>query len=306
MTAGICPFVENLTAEMAPHTYQRGGPAKVGFCDHAAGGFYTTLRDVGFWSGRGVSVHFSVARDGRACQLVNLFDVAYGQGILNDVSWEPYFGEMEMQNPNLYLISTEHEDAETVDGRTVFIPAAEWTAAQYATDLRIKRWAIEEAGREGMDLMRFGLDSLAGHFMFDGRNRVNCPGPAWQREYRERLFADLTGQQEEADMLMQPFFSRHPRFNGSEAVTVDTQFAVNVFSELGVPQHTKMVRLEVFKDPPNYLGIGHGEHGYAGCVMDAEKHGFCDVIPDGAGNVLLDARYGPAAIWEVRASGYWL
>ena len=49
-----------------------------------------------------------------------------------------------------------------------------------------------EAERRG-NLLRFGVDSLAGHHMFDSVNRAECPGRFWRDEYRARLYADLTG-----------------------------------------------------------------------------------------------------------------
>jgi hypothetical protein len=190
MSDGICPFAEQI-AGVRPYT--PGNYGRVGFCDHTAGGFYSTLRSASFWNGAGLSVHFGISRKGEICQLVNIFDTAYAQGRLGpEVTWPPY-RQMGMANPNLYLISTEHEDAEIVDGRTRFIPGSQWTEAQYEADLRLKRWCIDEVRRvTGEDLMRFGIDSLAGHHMFDGVNRAECPGRYWRDEYRARLFHDLT------------------------------------------------------------------------------------------------------------------
>lgn len=191
MTLGICPFALDLTGAMGAHTYSKAGPAKVGFCDHTAGGFYRTLASPSFWNGAGISVHFGISRQGEICQLVNIFDRAYAQGRLGpNVTWLPY-GSMNRVNPNEYLISTEHEDAMTVNGRTVFVPGAEWTPEMYDADLRVKRWCVEECNRRGANVLQFGLDSLAGHYMFDGVNRAECPGRFWRNEYRNRLYFDM-------------------------------------------------------------------------------------------------------------------
>lgn len=194
---GICPFAEQVkgVTSFSPGNYDR-----VGFCDHTAGGFLSTMRQASFWNGAGVSTHFAIGRKGEVVQLVNIFDTAFAQGRLGPrVSWPPY-QQMGGRNPNSYLISTEHEDAETVNGKTVFVPGAAWTREQYEADLRVKRWCIDEVKRvTGKDLMRFGMDSLAGHYMFDDVNRRNCPGPAWQNEYRARLYADLTQGGDELD-----------------------------------------------------------------------------------------------------------
>ena len=196
---GWCSFahqVEGVTS------YDRGNLDRVGFCDHAAGGFYGTLINAGFWNQQGVSVHFAIARDGRIAQICNIFDSPYAQGRLGPVvTWPPY-DLMNRRNPNGYLISTEHEDAETINGKTVFVPNAAWTPEQYTAGLKVKRWCIEEVYRvTGKNLMRFGIDSLAGHHMFDGVNRAQCPGTAWRNEYRQRLYNDLTAP--EVDMSQQ-------------------------------------------------------------------------------------------------------
>ena len=203
MIDGLCPFVEQISGVT---TFTRGYMARVGFCDHTAGGFYTTLRRKDFWVDNGHSVHFGIGRKGEACQLVNIFDSAWAQGrdsngnsvgaLSPGITWPP-FAQMGKANPNVYLISTEHEDAITVNGQTVFIAGSEWTPEMYAMDLRIKRWCVEEVRRVAkQNLMPFGIDSLAGHHMFDPRNRANCPGRFWRDEYRARLYADLTEEDE--------------------------------------------------------------------------------------------------------------
>lgn len=202
MPDGICPFVDWIPVQ----PFSSGGQGKVGFCDHTAGGFYGTLSNPGFWNNAGYSVHFCVARDGRACQLVSIFDRAWGQGrdangnpvgpTSPGVTWPP-FSAMNKVNPNEYLISTEHEDAVTINGQTVFIPGSQWTEAQYAMDLRIKTWCAEEIKRvHGVDVLKFGIDSLAGHYMFDPVSRANCPGDYWKNEYRARLYQDVSGSDE--------------------------------------------------------------------------------------------------------------
>ncbi len=127
---GWAPFAEQVEGVT---TYSSEPLHAVGFCDHTAQGFYSTLKSAAFWNNAGVSTHFGVARDGRVCQMVNLFETAWAQGrdsrgqpvgpTSPGVTWPP-FAEMGKRNPNTYLISIEHEDAETVNGRTVFIPGS--------------------------------------------------------------------------------------------------------------------------------------------------------------------------------------
>lgn len=181
MPDGICPFAEQI---IGVNTYQHGYTDRVGFCDHTAGGYYDTLRSAAFWNQAGVSVHFGISLDGRICQMVNIFDTAYAQGRLGPkVIWPPY-NEMQQTNPNLYLISTEHEDKQVTN--------LHWPDAMYQADLKLKRWCIEEVKRvANKDMMRFGIDSLAGHVMFDQVNRPYCPGKWWETDGRFLLFDDL-------------------------------------------------------------------------------------------------------------------
>lgn len=189
MVDGQCPFAEQIAGV---HTYAHGFLDRVGFCDHAAGGFYSTMVQASFWNQAGVSTHFAIARDGRIAQMVNIFDTAFAQGRLGPrVIW-PKYNEMQQVNPNNYLISTEHEDWELVNGIARAVPNSAWTPQQYNADLALKKWCIEEVSKvTGKDLMKFGIESLTGHFMFDGVNRVNCPGKYWENTARWSIFDDL-------------------------------------------------------------------------------------------------------------------
>lgn len=180
MTDGVCPFAEQIPGVT---TFTAGGDVRVGFCDHTASGYYSTLQSPAFWNGQDVSAHFAIAKDGRICQLVNLFDTAWAQGLLGPTVIWPPFVDMGRLNPNRYLISIEHEDETELN--------MVWPVAMYQADLKLKRWCADEVKRvQGFNLLRFGLDSLAGHFMFDQVNRLHCPGAGWPRE---QLYADLTG-----------------------------------------------------------------------------------------------------------------
>lgn len=197
---GWCPFAEQIEGVT---TFVEGGAFRVGFCDHTANGFYGTLTNPNFWNDSGDSVHFAIARDGRIAQIINIFDTAWAQGRdaagnsvgpnSPGVTWPP-FEQMGKKNPNSYLISTEHEDAIIVNGHTTFVPGSQWTDAQYAADVKVKQWCIEEVKRvQAVNLLRFGIDSLAGHHMFDPTNRRECPGRYWRIEYQSKLYKDLQG-----------------------------------------------------------------------------------------------------------------
>lgn len=212
MPDGICPFAQWVGGV---RTQNSGGQLRVGFCDHTAGGFYTTMLNPDFWNPRETSVHFAISREGKVAQFVNIFDTAWAQGrdarglevsrSSPGVTWTP-FATQGWQNPNLYLISTEHEDYVRVNGVSRAVPGSQWTEEQYAADLKVKRWCREEIKRVqgGYDIMGYGIDALASHYMFDPVNRVYCAGSYWQNEYRARLFNDLMG---DPTLLMVPGFS---------------------------------------------------------------------------------------------------
>lgn len=168
--------------------YSPGGINKVGICSHTAGGYLSTMRDPNFWNvSVKCSVHFAIGRRGEIIQLINIFDRAWGQGILNQVSW-PAYDDMGYLNPNEYLISIEREDAE--GGR---LGLQDWPEPQYQALLKVHKWCREEVAYvKNVELLHFGIDSLAGHYMFDAINRVNCPGTVWRNEIRPRLYNDLT------------------------------------------------------------------------------------------------------------------
>lgn len=192
---GWCPFVNQVEGVTK---FSRGGQPKVGIADHTAGGFYSTLIRPSFWNNAGYSVHFAVARDGTAAQIVNIFDRAWGQGRDSNgnsvgpgspgVTWPP-FATMGRKNPNEYLISKEHEDWEIVGGIAHPVPGPTWPTEQLEMSVRIDEWCREEVRKEqGIELFRFGFDSYAGHYMFDPRNRPNCPGAPWKDLYRQAKY----------------------------------------------------------------------------------------------------------------------
>lgn len=253
MTDGICPFAEQ---QLVPNgTYAQGSTDRVGFGDHTAGGFYGTLRSRNFWITTGYCTHFGISRKGEIVQLVNILDRAWGQGTDANgnsvshsspgVTWIP-FPQMNYRNPNEYLISTEHEDAigHDAQGNAVFAPNGVWTPEMYNADLRLKRWCVEEIRRvKGQDLLRFGVDSLAGHYMFDPVNRAGCPGNSWKSIYRQQLYNDLSGtddvrveHQVAASFLTNNSFANGADFSGVQYVNAQIDF--------NLPSEAKYVEVE--------------------------------------------------------------
>lgn len=274
MTDGICPFADDYLDPSLLIGWIPGMFDRVGFCDHTAGGFYNTLTREEFWndpngdglSGDAVSVHFGISQTGRIVQVLNIFDTAFAQGRLSSVSW-PRYAQMKQRNPNEYLISIEHEDK--------LVTNAEWSEAMYQSDLRLKRWCIEECKRvHNLDLMRFGIDSLTGHYMFDPVNRAYCPGTGWPRE---RLFHDLvTSKPIEEPMIY--------RLNGPDIFEnyffkdpVRQQYFLA--GQLGIPSNAKLILLEVVV---RYGEIWFGDWaggmlGYAGRASTGTSHLWVEI-----------------------------
>jgi hypothetical protein len=175
------------------------------------------------------------------------------------VTWVPY-NEMGRKNPNGYLISTEHEDAVSAKGATRFIPGSEWTPAQYESDLRVKRWCVDEVRRvTGGDVLKFGIDSLAGHHMFDSVSRAECPGRFWREVYRRQLYSGLKDGGEVVDQ----FEEEQDRLRGALMRTLSNIGLPNryILIDAGInPAHLKRV-INIRDtdgselDPPCYLAI---------------------------------------------------
>lgn len=249
---------------LGEHCYTKGNVDRVGFCDHTADGFYTTLADPNFWNPKGESVHFGIGRNGEVCQLVNLFDTSHGQGRLGPtVTWPPY-NDMGQRNPNGYLISIEHEDYVSVNGVSQHVPGSEWTQAEYAADLAVKRWCVAEVKRiTGRDLLKYGIDSLAGHHMFDGVDRAECPGKFWRDDYHARLYQDLN--QMETEMFVphsavSAFYANPDNQHFTGRVTPNARF------DFGLPAGAKSLELEVIMQDGFELEVLHGK------VTDPKNH----------------------------------
>jgi len=306
---GWCPFAFQVE-ELLSSAYDDGITDKVGFVDHTAGGFYRTLKDVGFWNGQGYSVNFGIGLEGQICQIVNIFEIAYGQGrdcnrnpvgpTSPGVTW-PGFADMGRHNPNGYMISTEHEDAETINGQTKFRPGSSWSEDMYQADLKVKRWCIEEHKlHTGKALMQFGKDSLAGHNMFDPCSRAECPGRFWRNEYRDRLYADLVGAEDVYIVKDQqaPFFNEL-KFNGPQRI--------NAYADFNWPAGTKLGRIQMlvysgFFDVLNGDGTLARTMGWGTANNNKGFNDVVEVVPDAEGWITL---HGQCHFNSARGLGYW-
>jgi len=281
---GICPFARQIKGVT---TFSKGNAGRVGFCDHAASGFFGTMLRPSFWHEMGTSVHFAISRDGEIAQLVNIFDTAFAQGRLGPmVSWPP-FARMNRENPNGYLISTEHEDWTLVNGKAREVPGSQWTEAEYAADLKLKKWCLDEVRMvTGENLLAFGIDSLASHHMFDGVNRAECAGRYWRNEYRARLYADLTRR---GDEIMDVINGTVPALRGRK-LTPGTPSPVRLEdfdTNKPFPAGVRRLRIEVYlapTDPHGIVQIKHSDGHYGFQVgWDGARYGMGEVDVAGGG-----------------------
>lgn len=116
-----------------------------------------------------VSAHFGVGKNGEIHQYVDVNNVAWGNGVVDQPSWPLLIANV---NPNYYTVSIEHE------GQS----GEQFTEEQYRATLALHRWLIETFG------LQVNQDTIIGHNRIDSVKRAACPGSGfpWQR-----LFIDL-------------------------------------------------------------------------------------------------------------------
>lgn len=281
---GVCPFVDQLTIT----SFDTGYLARVGFCDHISEGHKPGLSNPNYWNTYKLSAHFVVMKDGSALQLVNIFDTAWAEGILGPVqTWNPFqtmVQETGSNDPNNWLISFEHEG----DYQEL------WTPEMYQTDLKIKQWCIQECQKVNLNIMRFGLDSLSGHYMFDNVNRANCPGPNWPRE---ALWNALGGDEvfTRFNGLSNPYWQNH---------SITNQEVMNARLEFNLPAEATSIDLDVYL-ANGVLEVHDGAGPIAGIVgWGGQEHAVVRVILDSSGTIYFNPQ-NPAIIDTLGILGFY-
>jgi N-acetylmuramoyl-L-alanine amidase len=152
-------------------TQGRQGHKVIGICDHIECGTEAGTESWFRNPAAQVSAHFSIGRDGSIHQYVHESDTAWAEGIVNNPT-SPLFSKFAGVNPNLYLISIEHEG----------YPQDGLTEVQYQSTLWLHKKLIAENG------VVVDRTHITGHSAFDSVNRKDCPGPKFPWD---RLFNDL-------------------------------------------------------------------------------------------------------------------
>ncbi|WP_227872450.1 N-acetylmuramoyl-L-alanine amidase [Paenibacillus albus] len=134
------------------------------------------------------SSHFGIGRDGVIHQYVRLENAAWTQGILPEAfsrATAPIIQLMGV-NPNLYCISIEHEGYANAgaDGSL--------TEEQFWFLCWLHKYIQSEVERIWKQHIRFGPDTVLGHYQIDPVRKPFCPGPAfpWARLYSELAIAE--------------------------------------------------------------------------------------------------------------------
>ena len=150
------------------------------------------------------SSHFGVGRDGVIHQYVRIENAAWTQGLTADAiprATAPIVRQMGV-NPNLYCVSIEHEgySGAGADGSL--------TEVQFWTLCWLHKYIQHEVERIYGNHIRFGPDTVIGHFQIDPVRKPFCPGPnfPWARLYAELSVAegmDLDAYEEHVTYQMQ-------------------------------------------------------------------------------------------------------
>lgn len=152
-------------------TSGRSGYNVIAIVDHIMSG---TLAGTDSWfqnTASKVSSHFGVGKNGEIHQYVDINNVAWSNGVVDQPSWPLLISNV---NPNNYTVSIEHE------GQS----GDQFTEAQYQATLALHRWLIDTFN------LQVNENTIIGHYRIDSVNKADCPGSGfpWQR-----LFSDLKG-----------------------------------------------------------------------------------------------------------------
>jgi hypothetical protein len=170
-----------------------------------------------------------------------------------------------------------------------------------------------------MDVMRFGLDSLTGHYMFDGVDRAHCPGSGWPRQ---RLFGDLT-QSAASSSFDAPSvatasgdsYHQHDGW-GLEGVCIGggERVQLNARKSFGVPEPARRISVE-WLPKHGYGVVLHGDTGkQAGRFGWSQQREAADgyshtpsVCLDATGGfeVLAEDRDNPVELFVAHVTAWW-
>lgn len=285
------------------------------------GGYKSTLDNDLWRHEEWVGVTFGIGLDGSIDQYCSIFDAHWGNGIAGSVPrynqrgnsrlaalaqigrWNPRpsyslgahsldYGGINLLNAR--SISTEHEDK----GVTNVV----WTEAMYLSDVKVKKWCLEELNRYGRT-MPVSPEMLVGHFEIDAVNRPYCPGGGYPRP---RIYADISGG---VDVFV--VHDQEAKFQGSlspgwKGRAWNGPGKMNVNADCDIPLEADMVKLAVRLKTPiaagAVLAYGNGGGGHAGVLRAGADAATLDVVVKDGWLEFV----GTNIVFEsVRSVGYW-
>lgn len=197
-------------------------------CNHISAGTKTSMRNTFQNSANQVSSHFDVGRDGSIWQYVRIEDAAWTQGLTADmfaVSKAPVVKDMNC-NPNLYMVSIEHEGYVIKDKDDNVIEDhgidGTLTEEQFWASCWLHRYIMDYCNNAfgvGMDL---GEYNVTGHYLVDPKRKPLCPGLnfPWDRLRKELAIAQKMTLQ---DYELRLSYKQDPLHNLEYCVKVRTR-----------------------------------------------------------------------------------
>lgn len=329
MTKGICPFaVWRPTTNFGYGGREENRPLL--FVDHIMGGYKSTMDNTAWLNGSGISSHFGIGKDGSISQYVNIFEAAYGNGLVGQSPRgsrrgidlynraNPRLAHIEQEaganwrtvelstGPkwtlsigganawNVRSISTEHEGLNQNDA---------WVPAMVDADIRVKRWCSQELVANGYSAIPFLREGIIGHNDIDAIDRPYCPGPG--RPLDTIIAALNQGTQLQEDEIMNTYNGIVPRLQQAvPPLHVQADEFINA-EGTRLPTEVRRLRIEVYlklENPPGTkVQVKNGDGSYAGQVgWDGAHYGVVDVDVTGGFGI-----EGNAQLAQVGIVGWW-
>jgi N-acetylmuramoyl-L-alanine amidase len=180
------------------HFESRQGIKPIAICNHISAGTKSSMRNWFNDPASQVSSHFDVGRDGSIWQYVRIEDAAWTQGLSKDmyaVSKAPIVKDMNC-NPNLYMVSIEHEGYVIKDDAGNVIEDhglnGELTEPQFWASCWLHRYIMEYCNNKFGSNTGLGEYNVTGHYLVDPRRKPYCPGDVfpWTRLRAELAVAE--------------------------------------------------------------------------------------------------------------------
>lgn len=182
----------------------RGKYKPLGIGEHISIG---TLQSM-YWTfsnpnnGRQASAHYGIGRKGEIWQYVDIRRAAWTQGISDNASFNrttaPIVKAHMGINPNLYLVSIEHEgyyEGYTENGETVVENLGadgDLTEIQFYVTCWLHKHIQEEIREIYGSTFSLNPTTTPGHYEIDSKRKPFCPGPKypWSRLHKELSIMD--------------------------------------------------------------------------------------------------------------------